>query len=194
MTEPTYLAQFQGHSLTVIEHLGRPWVVGEEVGQALGLKDARTSINRIYARNQAEFGPEDSTEVRLTAVDGKLRLRRIYSQTGCILLAFFAQTRLAADFRRWAKVALAGQQAGVDALQGQLAAAREHAQCLTDALLAADPALARVRHYASLGLNNVEIGRLLGHGDHYVRLRRRRLAALGLLAPGTDLALAGGAR
>ena len=55
-------------------------------------------------------------------------------------------------------------------------------------LLKANPLWAAIARYAGLGLNQVEIARLTGHGREAVRKNRRRMEACGLIAPPANLA------
>ncbi|HRD34039.1 MAG TPA: hypothetical protein PLR02_07265 [Rhodocyclaceae bacterium] len=103
-------AEFQGVKLDIIDHQGKRWLTAEQIGLALGYSDvnARDGIRRLYERHEDEFASTDTTTVKLTAVDGKLRDMRIFADTGCILLGMFASTQRAKAFRLWAKETLAG--------------------------------------------------------------------------------------
>lgn len=104
----THLADFNGCSIEIVDHNGQPWITAEQVGIALGIKHARRAANKIYARHQDEFenGIDTCITKLVTQGDTQNRDTRIFSQTGCILLAFFAQTERAVEFRRWAKQVL----------------------------------------------------------------------------------------
>ena len=103
------MQQFNPSQIAIIDHNGGKWLTSEQLGLALGYlpENARTSINRLYNRHIEEFSEHDSTEVKLTSVDGKLRESKIFSQSGCILASFFANTPNAKAFRAWAKEKLA---------------------------------------------------------------------------------------
>lgn len=99
-------AEFFGTPLTIIDHAGRRWLTAQEVGQALGYEPdkARQGINNLYGRHQDEFGDTDSCVIKLmTQVGDQRRDVRVFSDTGCNMLGFFANTRRAKDFRTWAK-------------------------------------------------------------------------------------------
>lgn len=106
-------AEFLGTPVSILDHAGRRWLTARDVGVCLGYEKDRANdhINRLFARHEEEFGPEDVGAVKLTAIDGKERETRIFSQTGCILLAMFANTARAKDFRAWAKRVLSGEAA-----------------------------------------------------------------------------------
>lgn len=101
-------AEFLGTPVSIIDHLGRRWLAARDVGRCLGYAEAEAanSINRLFSRHADEFGAEDTCTVKLTD-QVQAREVRIFSQTGCILLAMFANTARAKDFRAWAKRALA---------------------------------------------------------------------------------------
>ena len=196
MTQPTYLADFHGQTLEIIEHQGRPWLTAEQAGIALGFKHPRRAVNKIYERHADEFGAEDSCGTKLVLQgDTQARQYRLFSQTGCILLAFFANTPTAKAFRQWAKEVLAGRPDpsladSYHRLRDEYAALVDRHRQLKTLLLRANRPLAQVARYAALGLNNHEIARLVGRGEHWVRLRKRDLRACGLLPrPATQLRL-----
>ena len=166
------IQQFNPTQIAIIDHNGSKWLTAEQLGLALGYseKKARDSINRVYLRHIDEFSEQDSTTVKLTAVDGKQRETRIFSHTGCNLLSFFANTPNAKQFRKWAARVLAGE---TPAHNSQVAA-------LQAAYLAANPEAARLLRYLALGLNHAEIGKLLDISGQAVRDRLKKLAKLGL--------------
>jgi hypothetical protein len=104
------IAKFNGQTLAIIDHDGHKWLTAREVGVALGYKieEAANAVNRLYARHADEFGIEDTCTVKLT-VQGQAREVRVFSATGCNTLGFFSGTKVAKEFRSWAKKVLAGQ-------------------------------------------------------------------------------------
>ena len=165
-------ARFRGNIIVAIhDHQNQFWLTAEDVGRCLGYGQGneRQGITRVYNRHIDEFLPEDSVVVKLTTTDGKSYDTRVFSKTGCIKLGFFAGTKTAKEFRTWAARTLAGGSAE----QAQLAA-------LQAAYLASTPDLKKLLHYAALGLNQAEIGRLLGLAPSNVRERLKKLAAVGL--------------
>ena len=104
-------AEFHGTTVTILDHLNRRWLTARDVGRCLGYAEdkASQSINNLYARHDDEFSADDTFIIKLmTNPQGGNPNTRIFSQTGCILLAMFANTARAKDFRAWAKQALAG--------------------------------------------------------------------------------------
>ncbi len=103
-------AEFFGTRVSIIDHLGRRWLTARDVGRCLGYAEdeASRSVIKLYSRHEDEFGVEDTLVVKLTTnPQGGNPNVRIFSQTGCILLAMFANTARAKDFRAWAKRVLA---------------------------------------------------------------------------------------
>lgn len=105
-------ATFHGQQLSIIDHESRKWLTAEQVGQALGYSTdrARDSINTLYKRHDDEFSEADTCTINLMS-QGQRRQTRIFSDTGCIKLGFFANTPRAKEFRTWASRELAGRQA-----------------------------------------------------------------------------------
>ena len=106
----TLTAEFHGTPVSIIDHLNRRWLTADDVGRCLGYAEehAGKSINTLYRRHADEFGADDTFDIKLMSNSRGNPNTRIFSQTGCILLAMFANTARAKDFRAWAKQALAG--------------------------------------------------------------------------------------
>lgn len=90
---------FQSTTFDIVDRNGAPWLKSQQIAEALGYADER-SINRIYARNAGEFTEAMTTGVKLTTVTGE-KETRIFSLRGAHLLAMFARTEVAKDFRVW---------------------------------------------------------------------------------------------
>lgn len=104
-------ADFNGRTLSVIDHEGKRWMTAEQVGLALGYDpaNARKGVLKVYQRHADEFTEEDSGVVILATPGGR-QSSRIFSATGCNILGMLAGTQRAKEFRMWAKRVLAGQQ------------------------------------------------------------------------------------
>lgn len=89
------------HSTTfgIVDHQGQPWLKANEIAQALGYAD-ESAINRIYARRSDEFTDTMTCSVKLTD-QIQTREVRIFSLRGAHLLAMFARTSVAKEFRTW---------------------------------------------------------------------------------------------
>ncbi len=103
-------AEFLGTRVSIIDDQSRRWLPARDIGLCLGYVEDRagSAINNLYNRHADEFGAEDTCVIKLMIRD-QARDVRVFSQTGCILLAMFANTPRAKDFRAWAKQALAAQ-------------------------------------------------------------------------------------
>lgn len=78
------------------------WIRAAELAHALGYAQ-ENSVSRIYRSNADEFTPEMTQLVEiLDGADSALPTKtRIFSLRGCHLLAMFARTPVAKEFRRW---------------------------------------------------------------------------------------------
>ena len=95
---------FNDVNFNPVERNGQIWLTSKEIAKALGYKNA-TSINKLYNANSDEF-TDTMSSTTVSVVDGinnsKRRLSiRIFSLRGCHLLAMFARTDIAKQFRKW---------------------------------------------------------------------------------------------
>jgi len=91
---------FHDVQFDIIDRNSQPWLRGHQISDALGYSD-ESSITRIYARNADEFTDSMTCSVKLTEQAGQMREVRIFSLRGCHLLAMFARTKIAKEFRKW---------------------------------------------------------------------------------------------
>lgn len=92
---------FHKTSFDIIERNGSPWLKSSQIAEALGYAD-EAAITRVFARNQDEFTAAMTETVKLTVSGNPLSIPvRIFSLRGCHMLAMFARTPVAKDFRRW---------------------------------------------------------------------------------------------
>lgn len=90
---------FHDTQFEVVSRCGQPWLQARQIGQALGYA-REDAINKIYERNKEEFSDSMTCTVKLT-LQGQSREVRIFSLRGCHLLAMFARTKVAKEFRKW---------------------------------------------------------------------------------------------
>ena len=80
------------------------WLSSSELANALGYKST-DSVSRIFDRNSDEFTNGMTLTVNLTVSNKKNELQevrtRIFSLRGCHLIAMFARTSVAKEFRKW---------------------------------------------------------------------------------------------
>lgn len=94
------MLSFSGAPLAVIKRNNQIWLSSKDIATALGY--AKTNaITHIYNTNTDEFSP-GMTEIVESNTSGNLKSRtRIFSLRGAHLIAMFARTPVAKDFRRW---------------------------------------------------------------------------------------------
>ena len=95
---------FNGVDLPTVDNGDkRIWVTAKQLAEALGYSDDR-AVSRIYNKHNDEF-TNSMTEVvestTSTNFKGLLVKTRIFSLRGCHLIAMFARTQVAKDFRVW---------------------------------------------------------------------------------------------
>ena len=91
---------FQNTILTVINQKNQIWMTVTEIGKALGYSDPFKSVKNIYDRHQDEF-TENMTALVEMSTAGGLQKVRIFSLRGAHLIAMFARTKIAKEFRKW---------------------------------------------------------------------------------------------
>ena len=98
---------FNDAELSIIDSDGQQWLTAADISRALGYKKTDAIIN-LYNRNKAEFDDSMTCTPKLK-VQGQARKIRVFNKRGCQLIGFLANTKKAAEFRRWALDALAEQ-------------------------------------------------------------------------------------
>lgn len=91
---------FNGHTLTAIQRNNNLFLTAKELAKGLGYNDDR-SVNRIYARHSDEFTPDMTGVVNLTTPKGGAQKTLTFAPRGCHLIAMFAKTPFAKEFRKW---------------------------------------------------------------------------------------------
>ncbi|MDG0306744.1 hypothetical protein MXT24_01970 [Klebsiella pneumoniae] len=90
---------FHNTNFSYMEMGGQVWLTAAEVGQALEYADDK-AVQRIYSRHADEFTAQMTGVVKLTTPSGKQEAR-VFSLRGAHLVAMFARTPKAKEFRRW---------------------------------------------------------------------------------------------
>lgn len=98
---------FHNTQFDIIDHNDQPWLKASQIGLALGYADGK-AIQRIYARHKDEFTDAMTGVVKLTTPSGEQETR-IFSLRGAHLLAMFARTKVAKEFRHWVLDVLEGE-------------------------------------------------------------------------------------
>lgn len=80
------------------------WLTSSDIAKALGYASSK-SVSTIYSRNSDEFTSSMSMVIKMktNAINNNLRDKsvRVFSLRGCHLIAMFATTDKAKEFRRW---------------------------------------------------------------------------------------------
>ncbi|MDL2315634.1 hypothetical protein LJC59_00930 [Desulfovibrio sp. OttesenSCG-928-A18] len=99
---------FQSTTFDIVDLDGQPWLQAPQIAAALGYSRP-DEISRLYQRNADEFTESMTQTIEIVAEhhfdtpNGLSNGRtRIFSLRGCHLLAMFARTPVAKDFRKWA--------------------------------------------------------------------------------------------
>lgn len=90
---------FRGIQLKPIAEKPDIWLTATQIGYALQYADDK-AVQRIYSRHADEFTERMTGVVKVTTPYGE-QLTRAFSLRGAHLIAIFARTRVAKEFRRW---------------------------------------------------------------------------------------------
>lgn len=90
---------FHGIILTPVSELSGIWLTASQIGYALKYADDK-AVQRIYSRHLDEF-TEYMTKVVNVTTPGGTQQTRVFSLRGAHLIAMFARTPVAKEFRRW---------------------------------------------------------------------------------------------
>ena len=90
---------FQNTHFDIVDLNGQPWLRLPQVGVALGYANPY-KVQQVYDRNADEFTGDMTAVVDLDTAGGRQQVR-IFSLRGAHLLAMFARTEVAKEFRRW---------------------------------------------------------------------------------------------
>ena len=84
----------------IVQCDGQIWLSSSELAQALDYKSVK-SVSNLYNSNKDEFS-DSMTQVIESVTSGNYKKKsRIFSLRGCHLIAMFARTDVAKDFRKW---------------------------------------------------------------------------------------------
>lgn len=98
-----YELTFQQTSFHPVSHNGEIWLTSSELAAALGYKKS-DAVTQIFSRYHDEFTENMSTTLKMSVVrkTGVVDIPvRVFSLRGCHLIAMFATTKVAKDFRKW---------------------------------------------------------------------------------------------
>ncbi|STY93423.1 BRO-N domain-containing protein [Moraxella bovis] len=90
---------FQNITLSPAKVDNQIWLTSGELAKALNYADTQ-SVTKIYERNADEF-TTSMTTIAQVKTNGGMQKMRIFSLRGCHLIAMFARTKVAKEFRQW---------------------------------------------------------------------------------------------
>ncbi|HIC0774331.1 TPA: P22AR C-terminal domain-containing protein [Enterobacter ludwigii] len=94
---------FQHTAFHPVSHKGEIWLTSSELASALGYKKS-DAVTQIFSRYHDEFTENMSTTLKMSVVrkTGVVDIPvRVFSLRGAHLIAMFATTQKAKEFRRW---------------------------------------------------------------------------------------------
>lgn len=95
---------FHGINLSPVPQMNDIWLTSADLARALGYASSK-SVSTIYSRNSDEFTGRMSMVIKMmtNGINNNLREKsvRVFSLRGCHLIAMFATTDKAKEFRRW---------------------------------------------------------------------------------------------
>lgn len=95
---------FHGVTLNPVENVNGVWLTSADIAKALGYKSTK-SISNLFAQYEDEFsqGMTMVIESVTNGINGSTRRMkvRVFSLRGAHLIAMFARTPVAKEFRRW---------------------------------------------------------------------------------------------
>ena len=91
---------FQNTTLSVINQNNQTFLTSSDLGSALQYANPLQAINKLYNSNADEFTAEMTALIEMPTAGG-LQKVRIFSLRGAHLIAMFARTKVAKDFRKW---------------------------------------------------------------------------------------------
>ncbi|HFT4289006.1 TPA: P22AR C-terminal domain-containing protein [Klebsiella pneumoniae] len=95
---------FHGVTLNPVENVTGVWLTSADIAKALGYKSTK-SISNLFAQYEDEFSQEMTMVIEsvTNGINGSTRRMkvRVFSLRGAHLIAMFARTPVAKEFRRW---------------------------------------------------------------------------------------------
>ena len=91
---------FQNTTLSVINQNNQTFLTSSDLGSALQYANPLQAINKLYNSNIDEFTAEMTALIEMPTAGGIQKVR-IFSLRGAHLIAMFARTKIAKEFRKW---------------------------------------------------------------------------------------------
>ena len=119
-TKMQHALTFGAHEVKTITREGQLWMSGTEVGLALEYASPEKAIKQMYSAHADEFTSTMTKIVKVMTAGGKQAVR-FFGLRGAHLLAMFARTSKAKEFRAWV----------LDILDREVAAIKQSAREVT---------------------------------------------------------------
>ena len=101
---------FEDNNIDIIEYQGQKWLTASHINKALGYA-SHNAVTNLYTSNKSEFEDNMSLVVESTTSKNSPNKRiRIFNKRGAWLIAMFARTKQAKNFRKWVLDILESQQ------------------------------------------------------------------------------------
>ncbi len=164
------IIKFQNQNIEIITVNGESYLNGNQIGSCLELAFPAKAVAKIYRKHKKEFMPEMSIAVEMPTTTGN-KLTRLYSLRGAALIAMYAQTPVAAQFRAFILDVLEGKQS--------TKVQAEQLNFLRRELLRICPEWAKILRCHQAGLSAKEIGKVVGKSKDTVNRQLQRMHACG---------------
>lgn len=164
------IIKFQNQNIEIITVNGESYLNGNQIGSCLELAFPAKAVSKIYRKHKKEFAPEMSIAAEMPTATGN-KLTRLYSLRGAALIAMYAQTPVAAQFRAFILDVLEGKQS--------TKAQAEQMNALREELLRLCPEWAKILRCHQAGLSGREIGKVIGKSRTTVNMTLQRMHACG---------------
>ncbi|MGX8941919.1 BRO-N domain-containing protein [Symbiopectobacterium sp. Eva_TO] len=92
---------FHNAQLEIIHREQSIWLRSTQIGLALKYANPKTAVTKIFNRNKDEFTTQMTAVIKLPDANGDMQNTRIFSLRGAHLIAMFANTPIAKEFRKW---------------------------------------------------------------------------------------------
>lgn len=163
----TNIIKFQDQNIEIITVNGESYLNGNQIGSCLELAFPAKAVAKIYRKHKKEFMPEMSIAVEMPTTTGN-KLTRLYSLRGAALIAMYAQTPVAAQFRAFILDVLEGKQS-TKAQAEQIKQLKLQINTLQTAFLCASDLFSKIWDYNQKGLSTKEIARLILKSPRRIR-------------------------
>ncbi len=91
---------FNDVNFSPVQQDGQIWLTASELAKALDYKSVK-SVSNLYNSNKEEFSSNMAQVIESVTSGNYKKKSRIFSLRGCHLIAMFARTTVAKQFRKW---------------------------------------------------------------------------------------------